>query len=57
MNRMKETIMLVDARDKPNKVKFTSLQLDTLLFKDFNNSDLSIISRLPAVHPENSSKI
>ena len=24
---MKETMVLIDARDKPNKVKFTSLQL------------------------------
>ena len=40
MNRTKETMMLIDARDKPNKVKFTSLQLIVFCFSCFKISCL-----------------
>ena len=53
----KENNKLIPAKEIPNNLKFTSLQLVTLLFKEFNNSALSTISRELTAHPENSLNI
>ncbi len=45
------------ASDKPNNLKFTSLQLGELAFKDFMISVLSIRSMFALEQPEYSSKI
>ena len=45
------------ASDKPNNLKFTSLQLGELAFKDFIISVLSIRSMLVLEQPEYSAKI
>ncbi len=44
------------ARDKPNNLKFTSLQLGELAFKYFKSSVLSIKSMFELEEPEYSSK-
>ena len=52
-----EKMVLIEAREKPNILKFISLQLGRLLFKDLIISVLSIRSILAFEHPENSLKI
>ena len=52
-----ETNKFIVASDKPNNLKFTSLQLGKLAFKDFIISVLSIRSMLALEQPEYSAKI
>ncbi len=53
----KDNKKFIPAKDIPNKLKPTFLQLRILLFKEFNNSFLLIILIELLEHPENSSKI
>ena len=53
----KEITTFKVARDKPNTLKFTSLQFGGVSFRLFNSSSLFTIPKLSEVQPENSGKI
>ena len=54
---MKEKMVFIEAREKPNIAKSTFLQLFTSEFSNLSNSFLSIIPNESPVHPENSLNI